>query len=143
MILGIGVDLIELNRIKQAVIKNKRFINRILTVNERQAYDNLTKFNRIIENSADRLAVKEAFGKVNGRGMRSLSFEDIELLNQNNGAPLVTAKAYQKEQIFVTISHSKDYVVAQIVINDSKKGGKSMTRAIYRNTYAKIDVSHI
>src|SRR5699024_2531653 len=100
--------------------KNKRFINRILTVNERQAYDNLTKFNRKIEYMAGRLVVKEAFGKATGRGLGSLSFQDIEVLNQNNGELLVTAKAYQEEQIFDSISHSKDYVVAQIVINDSK-----------------------
>src|SRR5690625_2305371 len=120
MILGIGVDLIELNRIKQAVIKNKRFINRILTVNERQAYDNITKFNRKIEYLAGRFAVKDAFGIATDRGLGSLSFQDIEVLNQNNGALLVMAKAYHKEQIFVSISHTKDYDVAQIVINDSK-----------------------
>src|SRR5699024_3264183 len=108
------------NRIKQAVIKNKRFINRILTVNERQAYDNLTKFNRKIEYLAGRFAVKGAFGVATGRGMGRLRCQDIEVLDQNNDARLVTAKEYRKEQIFVSISHSKDYVVAQIVINDSK-----------------------
>src|SRR5699024_6266954 len=100
--------------------KNKRFINRILTVNEGQAYDNLTKFNRKIEYLAGRIAVKEAFGKATGSGLGSLIFQDIEVLNQNHGAPLVTAKAYQKDLICVSISHSRDDVVAQIVINDSK-----------------------
>src|SRR5699024_9381836 len=108
MILGIGVDLIELNRIKQAVIKNKRFIYRILTVNERQAYDNLTNINRESEYLAGRFAVKEALGKTIGKGCSSLSLQHIVVLNQHNGAPLVTAKVYQKEQIFVSISHSKD-----------------------------------
>ena len=120
MILGIGIDLIELNRIEQAVIKNKRFIKRILTVNEQEAYNKFNKFSRQIEYLAGRFAVKEAFGKATGRGLGKLSFQDIEVLKSNNGAPNITAKGYDKERIFVSISHSKEYVVAQIVINDNK-----------------------
>ncbi len=118
MIIGIGVDLIELNRIERAVIKNKRFISRILTINEQKLYNELPSFKRKIEYLAGRFAVKEAFAKATGEGLGKLSFQDIEILKQENGAPYVSATGYENKQIFVSISHSKEYVVAQIVLND-------------------------
>ena len=118
MIIGIGVDLIELNRIESAIIKNKRFITRILTNQEQFAYHSLPSFKRQVEYLAGRFAVKEAFAKATGEGLGKLSFQDIEVLRKENGAPFVTAKGFEDKQIFVSISHSKEYAVAQIVLSN-------------------------
>ena len=73
-ILGIGVDIIENKRIKEA-IKNKSFINRVYSVRE-QRQSNLIK-NKVAFFSK-RFAAKEAFSKALGTGFRmKLKFKDI------------------------------------------------------------------
>lgn len=121
MISGIGIDLVELERIKRAIMKNERFIKRILTMNEQQVYNNLPTFKRQIEFLAGRFATKEAFAKAAGTGIGKLSFQDIEILTEDTGAPFINVVGYKKEQIFVSISHSKEYAVAQVIINDNIK----------------------
>lgn len=118
MILGIGIDLVELKRIEQAVIKNERFIARILTKSEQQVYNKLPTFKRQTEFLAGRFATKEAFAKAAGTGIGKLSFQDIEILTKDTGAPFINASGYKKEQILVSISHSKEYAVAQVILHD-------------------------
>ena len=116
MIKGIGIDLIELNRIKKSVTKNRRFVERILTEKEREVYHTLQRENRKLEYLAGRFAAKEAFAKATGRGIGRLSFQHIEILASENGAPQLTAQGYESETIFISITHSKEYAVAQVVI---------------------------
>ena len=83
-ILGIGVDIIENKRIKEA-IKNKSFINRVYSVRE-QRQSNLIK-NKVAFFSK-RFAAKEAFSKALGTGFRmKLNFKDIEVVNDKMGRP--------------------------------------------------------
>ena len=83
-ILGIGVDIIENKRIKEA-IKNKSFINRVYRVRE-QRQSNLIK-NKVAFFSK-RFAAKEAFAKALGTGFRiKLNFKDIEVVNDKMGKP--------------------------------------------------------
>lgn len=116
MIKGIGVDLIELSRIKNSINKNERIVERILTDNERLVYNRLTREGRKIEFLAGRFAAKEAFAKATGRGIGKLSFQHIEILSIKSGAPKLTAKGYESEKILVSISHSKYYAIAQVII---------------------------
>ncbi|MFC4025330.1 holo-ACP synthase [Oceanobacillus longus] len=116
MIKGIGMDLIELNRIQDSVDRNQRFADRILTRNEKKACDGLPTYNRRIEYIAGRFAAKEAFAKAVGTGIGRLSFQDMEVLNDSNGAPYFVAKGYEEVKIFVSITHSKEYAAAQVVL---------------------------
>lgn len=116
MIKGIGIDIIELNRIKKSVNKNKRFVTRILTNKEKEVYDKLERESRKIEFLAGRFAAKEAFAKATGRGIGELSFQHIEILSKLNGEPYLTAKGYETETIFISISHSEQYAIAQVII---------------------------
>lgn len=116
MIKGIGIDLIELDRIKESISKNERFIERILTAGEQKVYHSLKRENRKIEFLAGRFVAKEAFAKATGRGIGKLSFQHIEVLHKSNGAPQLTAKGYELETIFISISHSKYYAIAQVII---------------------------
>lgn len=116
MIKGIGIDLIELSRIKNSVNKNSRIIDRILTKHECQVYNSLQRESRKIEFLAGRFAAKEAFAKATGRGIGKLSFQHIEILAGDNGAPQLTAKGYESETIYISISHSEHYAIAQVII---------------------------
>lgn len=114
MIQGIGLDIIEIQRIKQAIHKNKRFVQRILTRNERNVYFGLPTERRKLEFLAGRFAAKEAFAKATGQGLGKIGFQHIEILSKDNGAPQIIVKGY--DQIFISITHSEQYAVAQVII---------------------------
>ncbi|MUK89720.1 holo-ACP synthase [Ornithinibacillus sp. L9] len=118
MIKGIGIDIIELIRIKESIQKNNRFADRILTNREKEYFMTLNSESRKVEFLAGRFAGKEAFAKATGTGIGRLSFADIEILPNEQGAPTITVSGYDAEQIFISISHSKEYVVAQVIIED-------------------------
>lgn len=119
MIKGIGIDLIELNRIDRALAKNARFVDRILTTNEKKLYEALQQHNRKLEFLAGRFAAKEAFAKATGRGIGKLSFTHIEILRNEQGAPYVRVPGYDTANIYISITHSKAYAVAQVIITEA------------------------
>lgn len=116
MIKGIGMDIIEIDRIKQSLLKNKRIVERILTPNEREVFKQLNSQRRKTEYLAGRFAAKEAFAKAVGTGIGALSFQHIEVLTNDKGAPQVFAKGYDSHKIFITITHSREFAAAQVVM---------------------------
>ncbi|PAV30708.1 holo-ACP synthase [Virgibacillus profundi] len=116
MIKGIGIDLIELDRIKDSLEKNKRFVDRILTQKEREVFNKLQNDHRKVEFLAGRFAAKEAFAKATGTGIGKLSFQHIEVFANEKGAPEIKAIGFEVENIFVSITHSRDYATAQVII---------------------------
>lgn len=118
MIVGIGLDLIELSRIEKSLQKSNRLATRILTQKERIVFDGLLSMRRQVEFLAGRFAAKEAFAKATGRGIGKLSFQHIEVLSATNGKPELTAKGYEDVRIFISITHSKEYAAAQVIIEE-------------------------
>lgn len=118
MIVGIGLDLIELYRIEKSLQKGNRLVTRILTQKERNVFAELTSTRRKVEFLAGRFAAKEAFAKATCRGIGELSFQHIEILSQANGKPELTAQGYEDVRIFISITHSKDYAAAQVIIEE-------------------------
>lgn len=116
MIEGIGIDLIELDRIERVLAKQKRFLKRILTSTEREVYTRLSKETRQVEYVAGRFAAKEAFAKAVGTGIGKLSFQHIEVISNENGAPQIYVQGYEAKRILLSISHSKQYAIAQVII---------------------------
>lgn len=123
-IIGIGVDIVENDRIKKAT-KNKNFIKRIFTKNE----INLSKLEKNnIGFYAKRFAAKEAFAKSLGIGFRKgLNFKDIEILNDNLGKPYFNINNKLKKilkrltkinsfNFFLSLSDEKSYSVAFVTI---------------------------
>ena len=123
-IIGIGVDIVENDRIKKAT-KNKNFIKRIFTKNE----INLSKLEKNnIGFYAKRFAAKEAFVKSLGIGFRKgLNFKDIEILNDNLGKPYFNINNKLKKilkrltkinsfNFFLSLSDEKSYSVAFVTI---------------------------
>lgn len=120
--IGIGNDIIEINRIEKA-IKKVNFITKVFTENEIKLFE--IKGNRA-EFFAGRFAGKEAVSKALGTGFREFSLTDIEILNNELGKPYVTFKnsieSYNKKYfIDISISHCKEYATAVAIIFE---GGK-------------------
>lgn len=119
MIKGIGIDIIELNRIKKNMQKSNRLVNRILTDREKEYFDQLTNDTRKVEFLAGRFAAKEAFAKATGTGIGQLSFKDIHVLPSKSGKPELLINGYESMNLLISISHSEDYAVAQVIIEES------------------------
>ncbi|WP_027410263.1 holo-ACP synthase [Anoxybacteroides tepidamans] len=116
MIVGIGIDIVELKRIQTLMEQNEKFIHRILTEKEKNIFDSLSSNVRKAEFLAGRFAVKEAYAKAIGTGIgKHLSFQDIEIINDEYGKP-VAAVALGGCRIHVSISHSRDYAVGQVIV---------------------------
>ena len=115
MIKGIGVDIIELSRIEDILTRQKKFVDRVLTSNERLKFADLSA-RRKVEFLAGRFAAKEAYSKANGTGIgEELSFLDIEIENDSSGKPFI-AKPVAKAHL--SISHSRDYAIAQVILEE-------------------------
>lgn len=117
MIYGIGIDLIEIARIKLAT-ENERFTERVFTEAERL----VTKLqsNRL----AGFFAAKEALLKAMGTGLAGFSWLEMEVVHDERGAPRFNvygkiAEFLENKQItkiHLSISHGRDYAVAQVVL---------------------------
>ncbi|ASK61256.1 holo-ACP synthase [Virgibacillus phasianinus] len=118
MIKGIGIDIIELERIRNSLAKSNQLVSRILTTTEQIMYEKLSSASRRTEFLAGRFTAKEAFAKATGQGIGKLSFKDIEIKTNELGAPRITARGYEPYSIFISITHSKDYAVAQVIIEE-------------------------
>lgn len=114
MITGIGIDIVELKRIKEVVDRQKKIIDRVLTSYEKDHYETLTE-KRKVEFFAGRFAAKEAFSKAFGSGIgKDLSFLDIEIQNDERGKPHILKPFSQG--VHLSISHSEQYAIAQVTI---------------------------
>jgi holo-[acyl-carrier protein] synthase len=117
MIVGVGTDIVNIQRIESLYSKyQRRLVERILRPEERafvaeNHYDNP----EIALYIAKRFAAKEAISKALGVGIgKSLSFQDIAVLNKATGAPEVYffRDVVDTSKIFVHISISDDYPIA-------------------------------
>lgn len=115
MIVGTGIDIVELTRIEEAINRSPRFSQRILSERELIYYQQLQS-RRKVEFLAGRFAAKEAFAKAVGSGIGGdLSWQDIEILADNKGKPIVVSKKTDG-QIHLSISHSREYAIANVII---------------------------
>lgn len=114
MIAGIGLDLIELDRIESLLERHPKLARRILTSYEMDYYQSVTG-KRKIEYLAGRFAAKEAYAKAIGTGIGSeLSFQDIEIVKDVFGKPFI--KTDRPGTVHLSITHSRDFAAAQVMI---------------------------
>lgn len=110
----LGCDIIEIDRIKKAVERNgENFIRRILSENEIAIY---RKRNDSVTFLAGRFAAKESISKSLKTGIGKISFTEIEILNDNAGAPVVYLCGELREDIELSISHSMTCAMAVSMI---------------------------
>ena len=121
MIVGIGNDIIEIERIEKAISK-EGFKDKIYTQRE---LENIKKRGNRAETYAGVFSAKEAISKAIGTGVREFSLTDLEILNDDLGKPYVVISEKldkiiknKKEdyQIEISISHSKKYATAVAII---------------------------
>ena len=108
MILGIGVDIIEIDRIEKAIKKQNKFLEKIFTNKEIEYFQN-RKMN--IEVIAGNFAAKEAISKALGTGFRGISFLDIEVLRDELGKPLVNIENKIKKNIEYILGDRQAYKI--------------------------------
>lgn len=113
MIIGIGTDLIEIERIRRACMK-EAFLARVYTEEEcRQAGENYVRL-------AGNFAVKEAVSKVFSTGFRTFNPGEIEVLRDERGKPFVRLYGGAKElsdqlgirRLHVSITNTKTMAAA-------------------------------
>ena len=98
MILGIGTDIIEIDRISRAIDNTPMFLEKIFTKRE---IEQLTRSKLRVESVAGNFAAKEAVSKALGTGVRGFNFKDIEVLRDELGKPVVEVSDKIKELIKV------------------------------------------
>lgn len=120
-ILGIGIDIVEIERIENILKNKKRFLNKIFTDKEIKYFESK---NFRSETIAGNFSAKEAISKAFGTGIKNFNFDDIEVLRDKNGKPIVKTYNnlrqmcidYNVLEIQVSISHSENYAVANAMV---------------------------
>ena len=120
MIKGIGIDIIDIKRIKRMIEQfGDRFFERILTDKE-IAY--CKSFSKPDLHFAGRFAAKEAYSKSIGTGIsKNFGWRDIEILNDEKGKPYIRHKTennYSKLIFNVSISHTDEYACAVVACEE-------------------------
>lgn len=122
MILRTGVDLIEINRIEQALTRHgDRFLARIYTPQE------IALCQGNLSSLAVRYAAKEAVSKALGTGIGAVSFQDIEVLRTGSGAPELflrgeAARLATEQKLdtwSISLSHTQTHAIAMVVAASS------------------------
>ena len=116
--LGIGTDIVEIERIEKSINRTEKFLEKVFTQREVD-YCN-SKPNRY-ERYAGRFCAKEAVSKALGTGVRNFNLTDLEILNDELGKPIIyfngQLENLEKEyEIHLSISHCKDYATATAII---------------------------
>ncbi len=116
-----GVDIIEISRVKESIENlGENFLNRVYTKNEIEYCEGRGKSK--YEHYAARFAVKEAVFKALSQMLKDkyeITWKDIETINDDQGRPKVEVlfiKNNKIENIDVSISHCKEYAIANVVV---------------------------
>ncbi|MBM3707671.1 MAG: holo-[acyl-carrier-protein] synthase [Actinobacteria bacterium] len=121
IIFGLGIDIIEVDRIKSAINRYGRFLTKVFTPVEIKYCE--SKKNPAVKyiSYAEKFAAKEAVAKSLGVGFgKNLSFCEIEVKNLSSGKPVILLSGKAKEyciknkigKIEVSLSGTKNYAVA-------------------------------
>jgi holo-[acyl-carrier protein] synthase len=122
MIIGIGTDIIEVDRIRKHIEAGFGFREKVFTAKEIIYCEGKTNK---AQNYAARFSAKEAFLKAVGTGLRQgLSFTDIEVVNDELGKPEMILHGQARElirkmgvtNIQISLTHLRDWVNAMVII---------------------------
>lgn len=126
-ILGIGLDLVEIARLETIFERHKTsFLQRTFTTAE-QSYCDKQKY--ALEHYSARWAAKEAVAKAFGTGIgEHCKLLEIEVTHNQLGAPAISlygntrhfSQAQGVHEIFVSLSHTRNYATAQVILTKAK-----------------------
>lgn len=114
MVLGIGTDIIEIDRVQKAISRwGDGFLSHVFNQEEIE-YARKYKFSA--PHFAGRFAAKEAVYKAIGNN-KTLGWKDIKILNDGDGKPYCVLKDKKfKNKILLSISHTRHYAVASAIV---------------------------
>jgi holo-[acyl-carrier protein] synthase len=128
MIRGLGVDLVSVKRMEEAVARHgEKLLNRVFTPREIE-YCMSKGFPA--QHLAGRWAIKEAFFKAMGIGWgQGLRWKDVGLEGETGAVARVVLRGEMKKraenggirQVWASLSHEKDFAVATVLLSDSKE----------------------
>ncbi|HWR39388.1 MAG TPA: holo-ACP synthase [Patescibacteria group bacterium] len=121
MIVGIGIDIIEIERVN-AALQREAFVRRVFTVGEREYCES-----RGVQRSASyaaRFAAKEAAVKALGTGFSGGSWQDVSVVLDAQGQPHLQLQGYYDQvacskgvtRMYLSLTHAREYAAAQVVM---------------------------
>jgi holo-[acyl-carrier protein] synthase len=123
VIISIGIDIIEVKRVREVLLRTPRFAARVFTVAERSYCDSRGVV--AAQHYAARFAAKEAALKAFGTGWRGgIAWQDVEIAARASGAPFLVFEGRVKEMFeelgataaHLSLSHTSEYAIAQVVL---------------------------
>jgi len=126
LIIGCGIDLVKIERIEKIIKRwGDNLTSRMFTLLERE-YCKKRKSNKY-QSYAGKFAAKEALLKALGLGLRGVNWTEIEISNNELGQPIIKTSGKLNiivskkgvSKYFLTISHTKDYAVAEVILESS------------------------
>ncbi|MFP3960126.1 MAG: holo-ACP synthase [Spirochaetaceae bacterium] len=125
MILGIGIDVVQVSRMEQWVDR-QGLLERYFHPQELQTA--LSRGHSMVLSLAARFAAKEAFGKALGIGLRDVRLRDIEVRNNGVGKPELVLHGRAREwlhyfggqSVFLSMTHEVDNAIAVVIIEGER-----------------------
>ena len=123
MIVSIGIDIIEVARIREVLLRTPRFVERVFTQAERAYCDSRGAV--AAQHYAARFAAKEAALKALQTGWRGgISWQDVEVSAHESGAPyliftgqvLEVFEKFGATQTHLSMSHTTQHAIAQVIL---------------------------
>lgn len=115
----LGTDIISIERIRQAAIRQPQFAQKVLSASEYAQYQQFTPA-RQMEFLAGRFCAKEAYVKALHTGIGRIQFTDISIVANKMGAPVIEF-APITEGVHVSISHCREYATATVIIDTTEE----------------------
>ncbi|HEY2964175.1 MAG TPA: holo-ACP synthase [Pyrinomonadaceae bacterium] len=123
MIVSIGIDIIEVARIREVLLRTPRFTERVFTRAEREYCDSRGVV--AAQHYAARFAAKEAALKALQTGWRGgISWQDVEVSAKDSGAPyliftgevLAIFERFGATATHLSLSHTSQHAIAQVIL---------------------------
>lgn len=123
MIVAIGIDIIEVNRVREVLERTPRFAERVFTAAEREYCDSRGAV--AAQHYAARFAAKEAALKAFQTGWRGgISWQDVEVGARDSGAPYLIFHGHVRElfersgatAVHLSLSHTSEHAIAEVVL---------------------------
>jgi holo-[acyl-carrier protein] synthase len=123
VIVSIGIDIIEVARIREVLLRTPRFAERVFTEAERTYCDSRGAV--AAQHYAARFAAKEAALKALQTGWRGgISWQDVEVASRESGAPflifrgevLAVFEKFGASATHLSLSHTSQHAIAQVVL---------------------------
>ncbi|MCA1623438.1 MAG: holo-ACP synthase [Acidobacteria bacterium] len=123
MIVSIGIDIIEVYRIRETLERTPRFTERVFTEKERDYCE--SKGAAAAQSYAARFAAKEACLKALQTGWRGkVTWHDVEIVSDENGVPNLEIRGEARkileklgaDKVYLSLSHTTEHAIAQVIL---------------------------